>query len=61
VIAADRDGPVLRLRVRRDDGVELDAVSLGDAPGAGDRVSVEIDPAGVLEVAVWDGKEGGRG
>jgi thiamine transport system ATP-binding protein len=54
VLAAERDGPVVRLRVRRDDGVEFHAVSL-DAPSLahGDRVSVEIDPAGVLQVPVW--------
>jgi thiamine transport system ATP-binding protein len=56
VVAADRDGPVVRLRVRRDDGVELDAVSLGDAPAAGTQVSVEIDPSGVVEVPVWLGR-----
>ena len=55
VVSADRDGPVVRLRVRRDDGVELDAVSLGDAPEPGDVVAVEIEPTGVLEVAVWHG------
>ena len=53
VVSADRDGPVVRLRVRRDDGVELEAVSLGDAPQPGDAVAVKIDPAGVLEVPVW--------
>lgn len=53
VVSADRDGPVVRLRLRRDDGVELDAVSLGDAPQPGDAVSVEIDPAGIVEVPVW--------
>jgi len=53
VIAADRDGAVVRLRLRRDDGLELDAVSLGNAPAVGDTVSVEIDPAGVVEVPVW--------
>jgi thiamine transport system ATP-binding protein len=55
VVAADRDGPVLRLRVRRDDGVELDAVTLGGPIGVGDPVSVEIDAAGVVEVPVWRG------
>ena len=53
VIAADRDGPVVRVRVRRDDGVELDAVSLGDAPEPGDVVAVTVDPAGVVEVPLW--------
>ena len=55
VVAADRDGPVLRLRLRRDDGVELDAVSVGASVGVGDTVSVQIDPAGVVEVPVWRG------
>jgi thiamine transport system ATP-binding protein len=53
VVAADRDGPVVRLRVRRDDGRELDAVSLGHAPAVGATVSVEIDPTGVVEVPAW--------
>jgi thiamine transport system ATP-binding protein len=55
VLTADRDGPVLRLRVRRDDGLELDAVSLGDAPEPGAVVAVAVDPRGVLEVPVWRG------
>jgi thiamine transport system ATP-binding protein len=59
VLAADRDGAVIRLRLRREDGVELEAVALGiDAPAPGDRVAVEIDPSGVVDVAVW---EPGRG
>jgi thiamine transport system ATP-binding protein len=58
VVAADRDGPVVRLRVRRDDGVELDAVSLADPPEPGDVVAVTIDPAGMLEVPVWREESG---
>ncbi len=58
VLAADRDGAVVRLRIRRDDGVELDAVSLDPVAAAGATVSVEIDPAGVLEVPVWRGDDG---
>lgn len=55
VLAADRDGAVVRLRIRRADGVELDAVTVGvSAPPVGGRVSVEVDPAGVVEVPVWD-------
>jgi thiamine transport system ATP-binding protein len=62
VIAADRDGAVVRLRVRRASGTELDALAVGtDAPAVGDAVSVEIDPAGVVEVPVWGGQERGRG
>lgn len=54
VVAADRDGPVVRLRVQRDDGRELEAVVVGGAvPQVGERVSVEIDPAGVVDVGVW--------
>ena len=47
-VAAERDGAVVRLRVRRDDGTELEAVATGvDHPRPGDRVGVEIDPDGV--------------
>jgi thiamine transport system ATP-binding protein len=53
VVSSDRDGPVVHIRVRRHDGLELDAVSLGEAPGLGDVVAVEIDPGGVLEVPIW--------
>lgn len=53
VLEADRDGPIVRLRVRRADGVELHAVFVGDAPSPGDAVAIEIDPAGVFEVPVW--------
>jgi thiamine transport system ATP-binding protein len=51
VVSAERRGAVVRLRVRSDDGEELDAVTTElDHPRRGDRVSVEIDPAGVVEV-----------
>jgi thiamine transport system ATP-binding protein len=54
VVSADRDGPVVRLRLLRDDGSELDAVAVGvDAPAVGARVGVDVDPAGVVEVPVW--------
>jgi len=56
VVSADRDGAVVRLLVRRDDGTELDAVVVGvDVPRAGERVSVDVDPAGVVEVPLWGG------
>ena len=56
VAAADRDGAVVRLRVRREDGVELEAVVVGvDVPRVGDRVAVDVDPAGVVDVPVWRG------
>jgi len=46
---ADRAGPVVRLRVRLDDGRELEAVDAAvDHPRAGDRVDVEIDPTGIV-------------
>jgi len=51
VLSADRDGPVVRLRVRRDDGVELEAVTVrAEHPLPGDRVSIAIDPDGVFDV-----------
>ena len=44
----------MRLRVRRDDGAELEAVAVGvDVPSVGERVAVEVDPDGVVEVPVW--------
>jgi thiamine transport system ATP-binding protein len=46
---AVRVGPVVRLRVRLDDGQALEAVVAGiDHPIAGDRVDVEIDPEGIV-------------
>ena len=54
VVSVDRDGPLVRLRVRQDDGAELESVTTGtEHPGPGDRVSVEVDSAGVFEVPVW--------
>jgi thiamine transport system ATP-binding protein len=56
VVSVDRDGPLVRLRVRRDDGAELESVTTGtEHPGQGDRVSVAVDSAGVFEVPVWRG------
>jgi thiamine transport system ATP-binding protein len=61
VTAADRDGAVVRLRVRRDDGAELDAVAVGvEVPSVGDSVAVDVDPDGVVEVRVWRTEERGR-
>jgi thiamine transport system ATP-binding protein len=52
VVTAERRGPLVRLRIRRDDGEELDAVTTElDHPRAGDRVAVEIDPAGVVTLS----------
>jgi thiamine transport system ATP-binding protein len=56
VVAADRDGPVVRLRVREDGGRELESVVVGvDVPSVGQRVAVEVDPGGVVDVGVWRG------
>jgi thiamine transport system ATP-binding protein len=48
---AVRAGPVVRLVLRLDDGRRLEALStsLGH-PVAGDRVDVEVDPAGIIQL-----------
>jgi len=52
VETAVREGAAVRLVVRRDTGDPLVAVTTElDHPEPGDRVRVEIDPAGVVEVA----------
>ena len=54
VVAVERDGPVVTVRVRRDNGTELDALAVGvDAPPIGRRVGLRIDPAGVVVVPGW--------
>ena len=61
VTAADRDGAVVRLRVRGEDGAELEAVAVGvEVPSVGDSVAVDVDPDGVVEVRVWRTEERGR-
>ena len=46
---AVRTGPVVRLRVRLDDGRSLEAVVAAiDHPRAGDRVDVDVDPKGIV-------------
>jgi thiamine transport system ATP-binding protein len=51
VTEAVREGPTVRLTVRLDTGEDLEAVLAAlDHPVAGDRVRVEIDPAGVVEL-----------
>ena len=57
VLSVDRDGPLVRLRVRRDDGSELEAVTTAEPPRPGEPVAVEIDPAGVFDVPVWRGAD----
>ena len=48
VVEATREGSTIRLRLLRDDGRELVAVTTAlDHPAAGDRVDAAIDPAGV--------------
>lgn len=56
VLLAERRGPLVRLRARLANGRELEAVTTAiDHPLPGDRVSVEIDPAGVTEVPAGPG------
>lgn len=51
VLRAKRSGPVVSLRLRDAGGRELDAVVAAvDAPEKGDRVALDIDPAGVFVV-----------
>jgi thiamine transport system ATP-binding protein len=51
VTAAIRQGATVRLLVELDGGDRLEAVAASlDHPAAGDRVAVEIDPAGVVEL-----------
>ncbi|MDH4176424.1 MAG: ABC transporter ATP-binding protein [Thermoleophilia bacterium] len=52
VLAVDRRGPLTVLTVRLDGAEELEAATTTlTAPRPGDRVSVEIDPDGVVDVA----------
>jgi thiamine transport system ATP-binding protein len=61
VVAGERDGPVVHLRVRQDDGRELEAVIAGiDVPQVGERVAVRVEPGGVTEVPVWQGTKRGE-
>lgn len=49
--AALRIGPVVRLRIHRDDGRLLEAVTATiDHPEPGERVDVTIDPAGIVRL-----------
>jgi thiamine transport system ATP-binding protein len=51
VVATHRDGPVVTLRARFDDGREIVSVQAGlAAPTAGTRVDVRIDSSAVIEV-----------
>lgn len=51
VESARRQGPTVRLKIRLEEGGELDAaVTSLDHPAAGDRVSIDIDPEGLVEL-----------
>jgi len=51
VESAVRHGPTVRLVVRLDDGSTLEAaVAALDHPAPGDRVDVEVDPAGIVSL-----------
>jgi thiamine transport system ATP-binding protein len=51
VCRANRDGPLVTLRARYDDGREIVSAHTGlDPPAPGTRVAIEIDPAAVVEV-----------
>ena len=51
VESAVRQGPTVRVVVRLDDGRELEAaVGSLDHPRPGDRVNVEVDPAGIVRL-----------
>ncbi len=51
VESAVRTGPVVRLRVRLDDGRMLEAAEASiDHPARGDRVDVEVDPNGIVRL-----------
>ena len=54
VVAAERDGPVVTVRVRSRDGSELEALAFGACvPAIGTLVGVRVDPTGVIEVPAW--------
>ena len=55
VVTAERRGPLVWLALRLDDGSVLDAVVAATRhPTPGERVAVEIDLEGVVEVAGWE-------
>ncbi len=55
VVSAERRGALVWLRVRTDEGIELEAaVAGGTHPAAGDRVGVRVDPAGEIELPWHD-------
>ena len=61
VVATERDGPVVRVRVRLDEGGELEALATRvDHPRIGDRAGVQVDPDGIVRVPVFDPSAGDR-
>jgi thiamine transport system ATP-binding protein len=51
VVATHRDGPLVKLRARYDDGREIVSAQAGlSAPAPGTRVDVEVDHTAVIEV-----------
>jgi thiamine transport system ATP-binding protein len=51
VESAVRTGPIVRIVVRLDDGRQLEAVDAAiEHPAPGDRVDVELDPAGIVRL-----------
>ena len=51
VAGSVRLGPLVRVRVQLDDGAVLEAVAAGlDHPRQGDRVVVDVDPAGIIDL-----------
>ena len=51
VSSSEREGPVVRLRARREDGTEISSITTGlSTPSLGQRVLIEVDPAAVVEI-----------
>lgn len=54
VVAAERRGPLVRLRVRLEDGALLDSVTTDiHHPRPGEPVTVEVAPGGEVQVPSW--------
>ena len=55
VLAVERRGALVRLRLRVEGGEELEAVTTRiEHPRVGERVAVELDPAGIVELGPVD-------
>jgi thiamine transport system ATP-binding protein len=58
VVSVARHGPTVHLLVRLDDGSRLEAALTSvEHPSAGERVAVEIDPAGVVDLSQNVGRD----